>query len=149
MEVLSRAHSGLRWVVLILLLAAIFKALSGWLNKRPFTNGDRKLALFAMISVHTQLLIGLVLYVLYLQALPVSFGESMHRPELRFFTVEHIIGMLIAVALITVGNGKAKRGGSDKAKHKGVAVFYIIGLVIILAMIPWPFMSKFAGFRWF
>lgn len=148
-NILHHAHSGLRWVVLILVLVTIFKAFSGMSGNKTFTAGDKKLALFALMSVHIQLLLGLILYVMVITADGFDFGASMKDPLLRFFSVEHITGMLIAVALITVGYSKSKRASSDKLKFKNLAIFFTIGLIIILAMIPWPFMSKFAGFKWF
>lgn len=147
-NILHHAHSGLRWVVLILVLATIFKAFSGMSGNKTFTAGDKKLALFALMSVHIQLVLGLVLY-FKLIADGLDFAASMKNPVTRFFSVEHITGMLIAIALITVGYSKSKRATSDKAKFKSLAIFFTIGLIIILAMIPWPFMAKFAGFKWF
>lgn len=145
---LLHAHSGLRWVALLLLLITVAKSLSGWLGNKPFTPGDRKLALFSLISVHTQLLIGIVL--LFISPnVNFDMSVSMADPVLRFFTMEHNLVMLIAIVLITIGNAKAKRAPSDKAKHKTIALFFLIGLVLILAMIPWPFRDLFAGRGWF
>ena len=62
MHILLLLHSLLRWVVLVLLLAAIVQSYSGMSSRRPFSNGDRKLGLFLMISAHTTLLLGLVLW---------------------------------------------------------------------------------------
>lgn len=136
---LKHAHSGLRWVVLILLVAAIAQAFSK--KNTLLDNGNRKLAMFAMISVHIQLLIGLVLY--FISPL-VVFGETtMSDTITRFYTVEHLVGMLIAIALITVGHSKAKKSGS----FKPVLTFYGIALVLILASIPWPFRNL--GGSWF
>lgn len=136
---LKHAHSGLRWVVLILLLAAIAQAFSK--KNTPLNNGNRKLAMFAMISVHIQLLIGLVLY--FISPLVVFGTETMSNSALRFYTVEHLLGMLIAIVLITIGHSKAKKSGS----FKPVLTFYAIGLFLILASIPWPFRGL--GGSWF
>jgi hypothetical protein len=148
-NILHHAHSGLRWVVLLLVLATIFKAFSGMSGNKTFTAGDKKLALFALMSVHIQLVLGLILYVMLITADGFDFGASMKDPLMRFFSVEHITGMIVAIALITVGYSKSKRASSDKAKFKSLAIFFTIGLIIILAMIPWPFMQKFSGFKWF
>lgn len=148
-NILHYAHSGLRWVVLILVLATIFKAFSGMSGNKTFTAGDKKLALFALMSVHIQLVLGLILYVMLITSDGFDFGASMKDPLARFFSVEHITGMLIAVALITVGYSKSKRASSDKSKFKNLAIFFTIGLIIILAMIPWPFMQRFTNMGWF
>lgn len=148
-NMLQHAHSGLRWVALLLLLITIFKAFAGMSGNKVFTAGDKKLALFTLITMHLQLVIGLLLYVTgkYYQAIDTT-DETMKSLN-RFFRMEHSVMMLIAIALITIGYSKAKRASSSKAKFKSLAIFFTIGLVIILAMVPWPFMQKFATFKWF
>lgn len=141
---LVSAHSGLRWLVLILLIAAIFNAFS---KKKAgaWTAKDKKITLFAMIFTHIQLVIGLVLYFI---SDKVQFTEGfMKNSVYRFYAIEHISLMLIAIALITVGYSKAKRAASDAKKFGAVATFYLIGLILILASIPWPFRNLGAG--WF
>ena len=61
-NILKSAHSGWRYIVLILLVVAVINALSGWFGKKTYTEGNRKLNVFTLISAHIQLLIGLVLY---------------------------------------------------------------------------------------
>jgi uncharacterized membrane protein YozB (DUF420 family) len=62
MNALVHAHSGLRWVLLALVLVAIIKGFGGLSGKKPFSAGDKKVAMFAMIMCHIQLVIGLILY---------------------------------------------------------------------------------------
>jgi len=141
---LLHAHSGLRWVVLILLLAAIFNAFS---KKKSgvWTAKDKKISLFAMIFVHVQLLIGLVLYFI---SPKVSFTEGFMKDDLlRFYTIEHVLLMVVAIALITVGYSKSKKSATDANKFGAVARFYLVGLILILGSIPWPFRDLGAG--WF
>lgn len=141
---LLHAHSGLRWVVLILLVAAIYNAFSKKRSGR-WTPKDKKITLFAMVFTHLQLVIGLVLY--FISPKVVFSDQTMGDSVLRFFAVEHIVLMLIAIALITVGYSKAKRAISDSKKFGAVATFYLIGLILILASIPWPFRNL--GAAWF
>jgi cytochrome bd-type quinol oxidase subunit 2 len=124
-------HSDFRYLVIVLILLAIVRAFIGWLGQRPYTDGNRKLNLFAMISAHTQLLIGIVLF--FISPLVQFSKDSMHDKHLRYFTVEHWVIMLIAIALITVGHSKSKKAALPQAKHKAVAIFYSIALVVILA----------------
>ena len=143
-------HSFLRWVLLLLLLITIIKAFSGWFGKKMFTSGDRKLSLFTMIAAHTQLLLGLALY---FQSPWVRLGEmgaAMKNSILRFWAVEHILGMVVAIVLITIGNSKAKRGASDEKKFRALAILFTLALVLILASIPWPFRAGIGDGRgWF
>ncbi|TRX48584.1 cytochrome B [Fulvivirga sp. M361] len=145
MEILKHAHSGLRWLVLASLLFAIFNALGKTNGSTPFTEKDKKLGLFALIFTHTQFLIGLVLYSISPKV--VFSGASMKDSVLRFFLVEHILIMLIAVVLITIGYSKSKKAQDNGKKFKLVLIFYLIGLVIMLAGIPWPFQNY--GTSWF
>ena len=54
-HILKSAHSGWRYLVLILLVVAIVTAIAGWLGKKPYTEGNRKLNVFTLIFVHIQL----------------------------------------------------------------------------------------------
>ena len=126
-------HSGFRYIVLLLLLVAIIRAWADWLGKKPYSEGNRKLNLFTLISAHTQLLIGFVLYFL---SPMVQFGsQTMKDHDTRYWTVEHLTAMIIAIVLITVGHSKSKKILLPEGKHKTIAIFYTLALVIIVATI--------------
>ncbi|HET6989992.1 MAG TPA: cytochrome B, partial [Bacteroidia bacterium] len=93
-NILHHVHSGLRWVALLLLLVTIAKAFSGWLGNKTYAALDRKLALFTVISMHLQFVVGMWVYAIFITAPGFNFGESMKDPLMRFFSVEHITGML-------------------------------------------------------
>lgn len=140
---LVHAHSGLRWVALLLLVAAVAVAISKWQGRSGYTDGNRKLYLFTLIAVHTQLLIGLVLYFI---SPKVNFG-LLSEKLYRFYTIEHTTGMLVAIALITIGYSRSKRATDATTKQRLVGIFYGLGLLLILVSIPWPFRIPGAG--WF
>lgn len=142
--ILQHAHSGLRWLVLLFLVLAIVFALIKWLGKKPFWETHKKYALFALIFTHIQLIIGLLLY--FISPKVIFAAKSMKDAVDRFFLVEHMVGMLIATVLITIGYSKAKRALPEKSA-KLVFWFYTIGLIIILASIPWP--SRIPGTGWY
>ena len=141
---LVHAHSGLRWIVLVLIVLAVIKAAGGLSGNKSF-DGVRKLGLFALIATHIQFVIGLVLY--FLSPKVQFVAETMGDSVLRFYAMEHLVTMLIAVVLITVGYSRSKRGLTDVSKYKSLFWFYLIGLVIMLSGIPWPFRDLGAG--WF
>lgn len=145
-NILISAHSGWRWIVLVLLIAAVVKMHMGWKGNKVFTKGDYKLALFAMIAYHIQFLFGLLLY--FVSPKVVFIEGMMKNSMLRFFALEHLVMMLIAMVLITMGHVKAKKKDNDKAKFKTVAIFYTVALIVILAAIPWPFREALGG-KWF
>ncbi len=123
---LLHTHSFLRYVVLILLLIAIFKALTA--GARIYTEGDRKLNLFTMISAHIQLVIGLILYFIS----PFRDFSKMSDPIMRYWTIEHLTIMIVGLVLITIGHSKSKKAKDSHAKHKAIALFYSLGLIVIL-----------------
>jgi uncharacterized membrane protein YozB (DUF420 family) len=140
-------HSVLRYAILILLLAAIFRAFSGWFGNKPFTEGTRKLNLFTLIFAHVQLLVGLGNYFMStnVQIAFSNMGEAMKDKELRYWAVEHIAMMVIAITLITLGYSLSKKGKTDEAKHKRAAIFFTIALLVILYAIPWPWSAISRG----
>ncbi len=132
-------HSTLRYVILVLILIAIVKSLIGWLGKKQYTKGDNQISLFLMISVHLQLVVGLVLYFTrgWASAFSEGMGIVMKNASIREWSVEHLVAMLLAIILITVGRSKAKKGKDDVAKFKTQAIYYLLSLIIILYAMPW------------
>lgn len=140
---LLHLHNFGRWVVIILLFAAMLKSMSGMTGSKPFTPGDRKIGLFLMISAHIMLLVGLYQWIAGPWGLPniqeKGMQTIMHDKVFRFWAVEHITGMLVAIILITMGRGSAKKNIGDKAKHRRSFWFYFIAFIRIIATVPWPF----------
>lgn len=142
LEILKHAHSGLRWVALILLVLAIVNAMTS----TTYEKKHRLINLFAMVSLHTQLLLG---FALYFMSDKVKFVEGWMKEDMyRFYGMEHLMGMLIAIVLVTIGHSKSKKGNSPAEKFKPIKLWYLIGLILILASIPWPFRTALGG-AWF
>lgn len=138
--ILLNVHSYLRWLVLILGILAIYRGFKGAQSGAPFTESDRKSGLFFLISVHTQLLIGLLLYFVFspvTQAAFADFGAAMKDPAIRLIAVEHITVNIIAAILVTVAYSKNKKAIADAQKHKNAWLLYGIALLLILSRIPW------------
>ena len=137
---LLHLHSALRWVVLILLVAATLRFLIGWFAKHSFGKGDEKLRLFTLISAHLQLVIGLVLYFI---SPAVQFNDkTMENDSLRFWSLEHILMMILAIVCITVGHSISKRKEEATAKHRILAIMFTLALVLIFSAIPWPWRAE-------
>jgi hypothetical protein len=147
MEFLSFLHSLLRYGVLNMVAVAGFAALKGYLAKSPVLTWERSSAIIAMVLCHIQLVVGLILYGARFGGFDERFGAR--EDLLRFWKMEHIGMMILAIALVTLGRSLSKRAKTEQGKQIRVAVFYLIGLVIMLAMIPWPFMAKFGhAYQW-
>lgn len=136
-------HSLLRWVVLLAAFWALLRTWSGVAFHSPWTNQDRKSGLIFSSILNVQFLIGLVLYFLspVTRAAMENFGAAMKDGALRFYAVEHVTGMLLAVILAQVGYSVSKRAATDRGKFLRGAIFYTLAILLILASIPWPFMK--------
>jgi hypothetical protein len=129
-EILKSAHSGWRYLVIILLLVAFINALMGYLGKKPYTEGNRLLNVFALISAHIQLVLGLVLYFMH-----DWYKGDMSVAVQRYWKMEHIAMMIVAIILITVGNARSKKVDSALMKHRTIFIFFGLALLIITAAI--------------
>lgn len=132
-NIFKELHSGFRYVVFVLILLAIIQSLIGWFGNKPYTEGNRKINLFALISAHTQLLIGIILY--FLSPFVQFNHHTMKDATTRYFTVEHWVMMIIAIVLITIGHSKSKKTEVSVSKHKTIAIFYGIALLVIIGAI--------------
>lgn len=144
---LLHLHNLLRWIILILLLVALFRHLAGMNNKRAVSAGDKKVDLFLMIAAHITLILGLIQWSVgdfgFNFIRTAGFGVVMKNAAMRFWAVEHLTGMLIAIVLITIGRGKVKRA-VDYTAHKKAFWFFLLALIVILAAVPWPFREAVA-----
>jgi hypothetical protein len=137
-EFVLKAHSGWAYVALIILVIAVINAYIGLSAKDPFTPKDRRISLFALLSVHIQFVLGLALYFTSpngfqkIQAVGMGNMNAMDR----LLALEHPLINLIAIILITIGWSKHKRS-ADEVKFKTIAIFYTFGLVLLLSRIPW------------
>jgi hypothetical protein len=133
-------HSWLRWIILILLLVGIFNSLSKM--QRPLSNVAKKMNLWLMIAAHITLLIGLYQYFFgsigFVFFRTMGVAEVMKNPVCRFCVVEHITGMIIAIILITITRGIAKKDIEPARKNMKLLVLYIFAVIIIIASITWP-----------
>ncbi len=151
-NVLLHLHSIGRWIVLILLLIAIFN--SAVAANRPFIKSDNRTGLLVTIFADLMLLIGIALWFMsprwgYTTIQARGMGDVMSDATARFYVIEHLTGMLIAIILLHIGKAQAKKPIGDKAKHRRTVIYYTIGLLLILLSIPWPFRSVAAGSGWF
>lgn len=117
MDVLLSAHSGLRWLVLLGLVAVVAWALTGTREGVPvWVRGIGGL-------LALQVVIGLVLFV-------ANEGWSMGP----FLGMWHPLAMIAALGVFQVGTARAGRG-EGPPRILGLAT--LASLVLVLAGIPW------------
>lgn len=137
METLQFIHSGWAYLVLIILVLATLNALMKFFGDKEFDARDFRISLFALITMHIQLLIGIILWFTKGYFDEMSVGEVMKNSAIRKLAVEHPTTMIIAVALLTIGYSKHKKKLVSKPKFKVLSIFYTLALILVLAMIPW------------
>lgn len=139
MDALLSLHSNVAYVVLLILGVAFLNALCGVFGKRGFHSRDLRLSLFGLIFSHIQLLLGLIVYFSsnYFSAWGQGVKAVMGNKELRLFLVEHPTTNILAIVLITMGWSLHKKATIDRKKFFRIAVFYGIGLLLLLSRIPW------------
>lgn len=133
-------HSYWAYLVLIVLFIAVINSIIGYASNKEYAATNFRIALFTLITSHIQLLIGIVLYFTapyFGVLLEEGMGTVMKDPTLRLYVMEHPLMMIIAVVLITMGYSKHKSKLTSKPKFKTLAIFYTLGLLIMLSRIPW------------
>jgi len=151
-DALLHIHSVGRWLVLLLLLFAIINSLIA--GDRPYIRTDNRLGLLLTIAADLMLLIGIALWYFGPHGYKMieaagGMANAMKDPTTRFFGIEHLVGMLIAIILIHIGKAQGRKKIGDKAKHRRTLLFYFLALLIILASIPWPFREIGAASHWY
>jgi hypothetical protein len=122
-------HHLLPFFFYIILVITIVKAYFGRIS-------NPKKNVFVSIShilAHTQLLIGLYLWINFVSGAGIHMGESANR----FVTVEHPLMMVIGVALITIGKIKAKKIEDVEKANKTIFLYFLIAFILIAVRTPW------------
>ena len=134
-------HSYWAYLVLVVLVLATVNALIKFFGDKEFDAKDFRISLFALITMHIQLLLGIVLFFTkeYFTTIEEvgGMGELMKNDDLRMKIIEHPTLMIIAVILVTIGYSKHKKKLTSKPKFKMLAIFYTLALASVLYMIPW------------
>jgi hypothetical protein len=134
-------HSWLRWLVVLAGIAVLGGAVAGVSTRRAWLPVDNvRLALFTH-SLDVQMLIGLILYAFLSPVTRSGFENmqlTMRDPILRFFVVEHLVGMVVAIALAHVGRARVRKAVDAAARHRAALTFVGLAMVALLLSIPWP-----------
>lgn len=141
-EFILAVHNILRWVVLILGFLAVLRAFIGWFGKHAWIPADPKIGRFFTSAIDIQLLIGLLLYIFFspftLQAIRnFGFGYVMEQADYRFFAVEHLFYMILAVVFAHLGSALPRKADHPVDKHRRAAIWFGLAFLVILLGMPW------------
>lgn len=150
MSFLIGLHNLTRWIVVILAVFALYRAYSGWLGKKEWTETDRKAGVFFGIGMDIQLLLGGILYFIgnwgvkafaLAEAVPAA-----QRMSTLFFAIEHSTIMLLAVILTHVGSVMTRKAPDAASKHKRAAIWFTVAVLLVIVAIPWTQRSLIPSF---
>jgi hypothetical protein len=133
-------HSWLRWVVLALGLAVLIASFGGLRLGGAWDPKHERLQKIFLGVLDVQLLLGLLLYFFMspiAAAARANMGVAMKDAQLRFFGVEHLVTMLLAVVVAHIGRVRSKRK-EGRQRYRSVMIAQIVWLVLTLLAIPWP-----------
>ena len=136
--VLLNVHSWLRWVVIIAALWTIMRAVVP--GPRAWTHADDRSMRIFVGALDVQMLLGLILYFFlspFTRQAMSDMGAAMKVAGLRFYAVEHLVGMVIALTLAHVGAARIRKAAPER-RHRLAAIFFVLALLAVLISIPWP-----------
>ena len=136
MNIVFHAHSGLRWLILLLVVVIILKSFIGWFSGGSYSKFDKILGSATVGFLDLQLLLGLVLYFFH-SAFTKNLTFNMSNPTERFWSVEHLMLMILAIAAAHIGKVKANKSPDDSVKFKFQAIFFSLSLILMIMAIPW------------
>jgi hypothetical protein len=124
-------HMIWRWVLLVVALVTLVKALMGWLGKQPWTQLDDRLGLFFTVAIDIQFLLGMILWFVGPWRITAA-GALMGNSLGRFMVIEHPLFLLISLVLAHIGRSRSRKAATDAGKHKNAFIFYLFSFLFIV-----------------
>lgn len=138
--VILALHNIVRWIVVVAAVLALVRAYRGLLMKGDWGSADRRAGLFFTSAMDVQLLLGLLLYVFFspiTRTALSNLGAAMSDPGARFFAIEHLFYMVLAVVFAHLGNTFSKKAAQSADKHRRAAIWYTLAVLAIILGMPW------------
>lgn len=140
-EFIKAVHNILRWVVVLGGVYAIFLALKGLLSQTRWGINEQRSGLIFTAALNIQFIIGLILYFISpLGSRLLTSGDMaavMRNNIMRFFAVEHLSIMILALLAAQLGYSLSKRAKSDRAKFIRASAGYVLAALLIAYGTPW------------
>lgn len=121
-------HNIVRWIVLIIAILAVVRAIIGYFGKHAWIPADPKIGSWLAMFIDIQLLLGIILIIYNY----VSIGTLDPR-----IWMEHVIPMLLAVIFAHLGSALPKRVDTPHKKHRRALIWRGLTLLVIIIAIPW------------
>ncbi len=145
-QLLLSLHNLLRWVVVIVSIFAIVRAVRGWLGRSTWAAADDRAGMLFVSLFDVQVLVGVILYIFFSKEGAISLanlGQSLSVPDNFFFGLVHWIAMIIALGLAHAGRAMTRRLVDGAAKFKRAALMFGISTLVVIAAIPWEGLDSY------
>lgn len=132
-------HNLLRWAVVLAGAWAVFRSWRGWMSRGVWTPADLTAGKAFVHAMSLQFVVGIVLYAVspLVRGGWADPGAGMRTSSVRYFMVEHVLMMVISVALTHVGMARVRKAASDSSKFQTATIWWGIALASVLGFIPW------------
>jgi hypothetical protein len=138
--ILLKIHQIASWFLLLAAAWALVRSWRGMIFGKSWLTADKRAAFFLVLLTDLQVLAGLILYFVYSPLTRIifsNFSATMSDTQVRFYAVEHIAVMLIALIVVHMGRANARKAQFANRKHRISAIFFTIATLLILSRIPW------------
>lgn len=141
-------HSLTRWLLLAMLMTTVIRSWYASRRNGSFSRTDATFKNTTALLAVLQLVLGLWLYCLspFVAGFFRNFPDSIHIRDFRFFGLEHITVMTLSLLFVVIAALRSVRK-SGRSKHRMIAIWYSIAMVLIFLSVPWPF-SPFTSRPW-
>lgn len=119
MNILLMAHSGLRWLVLLVAVLAIIKYLIGWLQRGQYKGMDRGLMAAFSGLLDLQSLLGVILLV----------WSGLAGVGFPFFRIAH--GLIMVAAAVVAHMSRRWKNADDATRFRN-HLFLIVGSLVLV-----------------
>ncbi|MBL7977563.1 MAG: hypothetical protein JNN12_04420 [Bacteroidetes Order II. Incertae sedis bacterium] len=148
-EILRYLHSYNRWAILILMALVLVKSFQGWKANMEMSPSLRKQSVILTGLFHLQLLVGLILYAIIYIPFWQGMGMALMKVSaIRFYAVEHLLLMILAVVMVQIGSIASKKANTSMLAHKKLFMYQLSALfLLLLSLLPGLMTGKMAWFR--
>jgi hypothetical protein len=139
-ELVLTLHSWVRWVAILAGIVATVTVLTSTPRSASADRSDTW-GLILMIGLDLQMLLGLLLYLALsptTRAIFEDFGGAMRDPVARFWAVEHVSLMIVAVVLGHLGRVLGRKAATPAARRTRQIICFGLATLLMIVATPWP-----------
>jgi hypothetical protein len=120
------------------------RSITGWLNKKEYSQSDRYLAIGFLVMLYLTLINGLIMYFFIDPALKASMDmhAAIKRASLRFWVVEHFYFMTFALILAQIGGIFIRKATNDRSRFAYASFYYGIATFITIVSLTFYFLYR-------